>query len=382
MRRTTPDHILACIMEANPLHRGHASLIQRAREETGATGLIILLSGSFTQRGEAVVVDKYQRAEDLMEHLGADLILSHPLPTATAAGGDFARGAATILHHLNVVDTLVCGSECTDLSVFERAREAEKSGEFSPKLRSFMEEGFSYSVSFRKTLEALAPGTEEIFQSNALLSYGYYKALREENSKTQLLILPRVDGPSASLLRAMSNEPLPHYPPEMLATAPQHPQGLLLQRLYRLQRWMMMEGRDLRALAGYEVGMGERILRVMESSPSYEAFYQRVTTKRYSRGRVARLLLSGLLNITPRDIRDATVMAPLQVLRASARGLTILGRIQRESAHHPIITNGHQIKKLPPRQRELFLLEIKAAKLYSNLTDGGEILDYKNNPVV
>ena len=48
--------------EYNPLHNGHIYHIEKARELTEADGIVAVMSGSFTQRGEPAVMDKWTRA--------------------------------------------------------------------------------------------------------------------------------------------------------------------------------------------------------------------------------------------------------------------------------------------------------------------------------
>ena len=49
----------AIICEFNPFHNGHAYLLSEAKRLTGEPNLAIM-SGSFTQRGEAAVCDKFR----------------------------------------------------------------------------------------------------------------------------------------------------------------------------------------------------------------------------------------------------------------------------------------------------------------------------------
>ena len=50
------------ICEYNPFHNGHAFHISQSREITGADYVICAISGSFVQRGEAAVFNKWTRA--------------------------------------------------------------------------------------------------------------------------------------------------------------------------------------------------------------------------------------------------------------------------------------------------------------------------------
>ena len=81
--------ITAVIAEYNPLHNGHLKLIKKARKETKPDALVIVMSGSFTERGDICVTDKYTRAQWAID-CGADLVIElytrclprNPLPKA------------------------------------------------------------------------------------------------------------------------------------------------------------------------------------------------------------------------------------------------------------------------------------------------------------
>ena len=60
-------HVIGIIAEYNPFHQGHAYQLRvireaiRSRFHDEAT-IVAVMSGSFTQRGEATVLDKWQHA--------------------------------------------------------------------------------------------------------------------------------------------------------------------------------------------------------------------------------------------------------------------------------------------------------------------------------
>ena len=82
------------ICEFNPLHNGHEYLIKRS-EELGATNVVCIMSGNFTQRGEFPITDKYSRAEMAIKG-GADLVLELPFPWCGASAEYFASAAVSI----------------------------------------------------------------------------------------------------------------------------------------------------------------------------------------------------------------------------------------------------------------------------------------------
>ena len=75
--------IAGIICECNPLHRGHLYLMERARQD-GADGVICVMSGCFTQRGDAAVFDPRTRAEMILTEGGADAVFELPFPYSAA----------------------------------------------------------------------------------------------------------------------------------------------------------------------------------------------------------------------------------------------------------------------------------------------------------
>ena len=53
---------IAIIAEYNPFHTGHHYLIQQVRRQFPHTPVMIIMSGSFVQRGEPALFDKWHRA--------------------------------------------------------------------------------------------------------------------------------------------------------------------------------------------------------------------------------------------------------------------------------------------------------------------------------
>ena len=45
----------AVICEYNPFHNGHRYQLERARELSGCEGILCIMSGNFTQRGEPAI---------------------------------------------------------------------------------------------------------------------------------------------------------------------------------------------------------------------------------------------------------------------------------------------------------------------------------------
>ena len=102
--------VTGIICEYNPFHNGHALHLARARALSGADYVVCVMSGSFTQRGEAAIFDKWSRARSALEN-GADAVFELPALYALSPADGFARAGVSLLHDLGVVTHLSFGVE-------------------------------------------------------------------------------------------------------------------------------------------------------------------------------------------------------------------------------------------------------------------------------
>ena len=124
--------ITGIIAEYNPFHNGHLYHLEKARRETKADYLVVVMSGDFTQRGAPALVDKFIRAQMALT-CGADLVLELPVIHAVGSAAYFARGAVALLHNLQTIDCLCFGSEDGTLEAFEKAGHYSRSFPSSEK---------------------------------------------------------------------------------------------------------------------------------------------------------------------------------------------------------------------------------------------------------
>lgn len=174
------------IAEYNPFHNGHRLHMERTRQETGADYMIVVMSGSFVQRGEPALTDKYARTRAALL-AGADLVIELPVLFAAGSAGDFAMGAVSLLEKLGVVDVLSFGSECGDVGLLSEAA-VLLDGEdpaFSETLKSGLRQGMSFPAARMAALRACLPGLEreDLFTlPNNILGLEYCRALHVQNS--------------------------------------------------------------------------------------------------------------------------------------------------------------------------------------------------------
>lgn len=360
------------VMETNPLHYGHHYLIQRAKED--GYGIVVLMSASFTQRGLPVVTDKFSRAQDLIA-AGADLVVTLPIQIATSYGELFSYGAMAIAERIGEIRAVYCGTEWGNVDAFDAILSYESSSSFQNRLKAELDRGESYSGAYLEALVEKDASWQSLFQSNALLAYGYYKALKSLNSTIRFVPIPRtkdsrIAGISASTIRklyATDPDSCRHY---AFKTPPQYDEKVLYERLYRLYRHLLLEGSlDLSDYDGYENGIDRRIERYLKSESSFEEFLESAKTKRYSKWRLSRILLHRLLRLTAKDIeRSVERQRIFQVLAHNESGNQFLSLIKSRPV--TLLTNFKHIKKYTPEDRAFLESERRATDLWNVLTAG------------
>ena len=65
--------VLGIIAEYNPFHNGHLYHFKKSLNETGCDYSIALITGSFAQRGQTSIVDKWHKTEMALNN-GIDFI--------------------------------------------------------------------------------------------------------------------------------------------------------------------------------------------------------------------------------------------------------------------------------------------------------------------
>lgn len=179
--------VTGIIAEYNPFHNGHRYQIRKARELTGADYIIVVMSGSFTQRGTPALTDKYSRAKMALMG-GADLVLELPVCYATGSAEYFAAGAVALLNQLGIVDSVCFGSECGDITPLKNIARAlvNESTDYQKALKNNLKNGSTFPVARNAALAETVDGFISfdmiLRYPNNILGIEYIKALLRQNS--------------------------------------------------------------------------------------------------------------------------------------------------------------------------------------------------------
>ena len=301
--------IAGIVAEYNPFHTGHAWHIARTRE-AGCDAVIVCMGGHFTQRGEAAMLSKWDRARMALA-CGADAVFELPALFAVRTADAFARGGVGILAGLGS-DVLSFGSEIAGLGLLNSVASlrANEPGVVSEAITRHLEAGMSHARAWGEAVGAYLGVSPEILnRPNAVLAVEYLHALAEGGASMTPLAIPRqggyhdaalgafasatairaafARGDVAGALAAIPEAARPWALPDAL-----HPMDDML--LYRL-REMPVEA--LKALPDVGEGLEHRLYRLCREASGREALLDALKCKRYTRARLSRMLTHALLGV-------------------------------------------------------------------------------------
>lgn len=171
------------------------------------------MSGSFVQRGEPAIADKYGRAAAAVRS-GADVVLELPFPWSCGSARYFAAAGIYILNALGVKN-IAFGSECADADMLRAAAEAAPEDIRTDTAATGAAAGYFAALNERL-------GGASRLMPNDILGVEYMRAARVLGTGTDFTVVrregagfndidPDADIPSASALRTAVREGrLPH----------------------------------------------------------------------------------------------------------------------------------------------------------------------------
>ncbi len=392
-------NICGIVCEFNPFHNGHRYLIDVSRARLGADSAVVCaMSGDFVQRGEAAAFLKHDRAHAAVVS-GADLVLELPLPWCMAPAQTFARGAVGLLGATGVVTHLCFGSECGDLSALQRTARALADPELDALLRAELERGSGYAAARQRALETLT-GEEQtaLTQPNDILAVEYLNALKAQGLDMTPVCVQRrgaghdsaEDGAALSAFalrrRMRRGEDVSAQMPEGAYAALMSGAGLLdADRIETalLSRLRALPPEAYACAPDVSEGLENRIYAAARTEATLEAVTDEVSTKRYPRARVRRILISAALGVRKAD--SAGIPPYLRPLAANGRGLALL-REMAERASLPVLTKSAHVRDMGERAERVFTLTAAAEDLCvlgtGRIEDRRGDRDWRSAPVI
>lgn len=358
--------VLGITAEYNPFHNGHKYHIEKSREMTGADCVVAVMSGNFTQRGEAAILDKWERSRLAVDN-GVDLVVELPFIYACSKAQSFAEGAVDILKGLGV-HMISFGSESGEISDLYEAAANLIDG--SEKIEVARERHMKSGISFAKageiaTAEVLGEDAVKLMtEPNNILALEYLKRLifwKERGYDIEAVTVKRHGSgyfeensekgfAGASVIRKMqSSEEFERYVPENVAEAlgnlkdktsknacerALHAQ----ERLFQLVRSEIVKSSPEALAQVYHMGEGleNKLKKEIVKAGNMEELVSSVVSRRYTEATVRRLLTYVLLGLREYEPEKAVYG---RVLAATDTGRKLLGSLKKQDGHMPIITN-------------------------------------------
>lgn len=384
------------VAEYDPFHTGHAYHIAETRRRIGEDKPVVcVMSGSWVQRGECALSDKWTRAVMALRG-GVDLVLELPLPWAISSAEGFARGAVAILKATGVVDTISFGSESGDLEGMHRTAQALEGENYRIALREELDKGYSFAEARQRAAGKIIGKQANCLRgANDSLGVEYLRAAGEELAAVAVLRqgaphdspCPENGVVSASYLREklrrgedvsrfLTAEALGRLDQAGIARM-EHIERAMLARL----RQMSEEDFALLPDSGAAEGLPARLCRAAEHAGSLDEFYALAKTRRYAHSRIRRLALWAFLGMTQTD--RAATPAYLRVLGFNDRGRELLKEM-KTTAQLPILTKPAHSKDFSPDAQRLFELECRGTDLFGLCFDAPKPkgLDFTTGPMI
>lgn len=313
------------IAEFNPFHNGHRYLLEQA------DGLkIVAMSGNFTQRGEPAIVDKWTRAQMALDN-GADLVVELPFLVAVQSADYFAQGAVDILHRLGV-DQLVFGSET--LLDYQRVADtyAKQSGEMAAYLASLPDQ-LSYPEKAQAMWQTFTGLDFSGDTPNHILALAYAKAVAGTGIALSPIQRQGAGFHSEEMAeRFASATAIRKYQTDTAFVHRVSPAGDLFLQVpkvswedyFPLLRYQILTHPDLTSIYQVNEELASRISSAIGRAATLEELVEQVSTKRYTKARVRRVLTYILVNA-----REAVLPEAVRVLGFSPAGQAHLKTIKK-----------------------------------------------------
>lgn len=362
--------VLGLITEYNPFHFGHKYHLESSKKALNTTHTVAVMSGSFVQRGQPSIVDKWTKAKMAIDN-GVDLVIELPFVYAVQSAELFALGAVKVLDSIKIVDYISFGSESGDLSPLQNLADIllEEPRVFKESLRDCLSKGLSFSASRSKAVETayntlFSTNNDSIAsilkKSNNILGIEYLKAIKRLNSNISPYTIPRLGHDyndttiddkisSATGIRnkffqdgiSSIKDLLPHSSYHHLSNFhKEYGDFNTMERYSRILDYLLLTKPldDLKDIFDMEDGLENRFVKYNQKTNGIDDLIQGVSTKRYPKTRIQRILIHLLLDLNRADINNIYDQenSYIRILGSNHRGLDLLKQIKKISNIHII----------------------------------------------
>ncbi|MEE3928586.1 nucleotidyltransferase [Mycoplasmopsis ciconiae] len=296
---------IGIVAEYNPFHNGHIYQLQYAKKLFPNSQIIVAMSHKYTQRGE-IAVASYRQRKKYAKKYGADKFVKLGVNISSQAAHIFAKEAVLKLNKKKI-DYLLFGSESDNVEnlLFLAQTLKNNKQQYNQLVKKHLKnKGTSFPKACNLALEELT--NQQITLPNDILGIEYVKTIVDNDLKIKPISIKRtidfhsetthLNFASASKLRSMlkNNQDISEFSPMII-----NPKKIkYIENLYpKFQK--IVKNKSAKELTKYKmISEGiENLFKKHIDQPSYEAFVQECTSKRYTSSRIKRTILFVLLKI-------------------------------------------------------------------------------------
>ncbi len=409
----------ALIVEYNPFHNGHLYHLNQSKKLTQNDNLIVIMSGNFTQRGDAALIDKWARTRQALS-CGADLVLELPLVYNIRSAEYFAHYSILSLEKTKLVDSIVFGSETGNIEILKIIAKilVNESPLFKKELQKYIKTGDDFPTARRQALLACYQNQPELQNfdkkiiekilkaPNNILGIEYLKSLFRLDSAIKAYTIKRTgtdyhsqeinkNYASASLIRNLINS---RPQTESLAAVNKlmpDESWEILKKEITIGRFVRTDSRekiysktvdqlrrltadDLKKFKGIKNGLENRFIKKAAAAFKADSFLESLKSKNLTESRIKRKLLQIYFGLDNAKIKLTEKNAPhyLRVLGIRRGKEKLLSQLQKKSEPEIIINpaallSGPVFDTANPLQLSLSF-DLLASDLYSLLYQNSE----------
>ena len=397
--------IAAIITEYNPFHNGHAYQIAQLREKYDVSHVVCIMSSSFMQRGEPAIFDKMERAAFALRS-GANAVFELPYVYSGQTAEIFAKGSVGLAIKIKA-DILSFGCENTDMSCFDKIVRLlnYENKIFQTLIKRYLSQGHSYAVSRVAALEEIT-GEDLQFLSkpNNILALEYLRQI--ENLKSNISVIPILrkntgyhsteiikNFASASLIRKKIKSDAYE---EIFSCLPQESydsiDSLRSFKIHDIDRYKFIikafltlrPPEELSNICDMEEGLENRLINHAHLlNQGIEQFLDAVSTKRYAKSRIRRILFNILFHYTADDMQFYKTYIPdyIRILGVDDKGREVIKHIKNKTEIQVITNLSKDFHTLSPQDKKIIELENRVYELY-HLFDQSYQEDAKLKPSI
>ncbi len=360
--------IVGTIVEYNPLHNGHVYALNEIRRLSQADVIVAVLSGDFTMRGDLSLWNKFEKTKYALQ-AGVDIVIELPFLYTVQNSDLFANYALLFLNQMGIQE-LWFGSESNNPAIFEDSYTKWVNEKNQEKIKAMIKNGNSYKEATSAIIN---------LPSNDLLGFCYYKAIQENHFKISIHTIQRKGDfnslvpesfASAYAIRSDLSLISTYCPPYVSSKDIRNEEALFSYLKFTI---LNLTTKELSEFFLVEEGLENKLHEII-SFTSYKEFVHHLSSRRYTKSRIQRMLLYVLFQIKKMEVEAIKKGSPsyLRVMGYSKTGLSYIQTIKKRTKIYTNIKNGiHPV----------FDINLKISKILDMIYHSSEFKSEQSKPI-